>query len=71
MPRPDQRAAGNKPPKDGVGLTRKLDETNEKTRQSDGVRQTGPRALGQRLPNTQPLIAIDCSAQPLPTSAFF
>lgn len=43
MPRPDQRAAGNKPPKDGVGLTRKLDETNEKTRQSDGVRQTEPR----------------------------
>lgn len=34
----DQTPAGNRPPKDGAGLTRKVTETNEKTRQSDGKR---------------------------------
>lgn len=36
-----QKAAGNKPPKGGQGNSQSHDETNEKTRQSDGKRATG------------------------------
>jgi hypothetical protein len=32
-----QDAAGNSPPRHGVGLTQPLDETSEETRQSEGV----------------------------------
>ncbi len=31
-----QKAAENNKPRDGMGLTRPIDETDEKTRQSDG-----------------------------------
>jgi len=36
-----QDAAGNKKPKSGVGLTRPVDEVDDKTHQSDGQNPSG------------------------------
>ena len=45
-------AAGNKPPRGGQGLSRKADETEEKTRQSEGVQQTNsPGSLTSSTPD--------------------
>ena len=45
-----QEAAGNKKPKDGIGLTRPKEEVDDKTHQSDGQNPPGQAitSLGRR-----------------------
>ena len=47
-----QDAAGNKKPKDGIGLTRPVNDVDDKTHQSDG--QNPPRARPRGEEKTRP-----------------
>ena len=55
-----QDAAENKPPEDGMGLTRAVDDVDDKTRQSDGQQRGGqatPSPATQKTSGAGPALA--------------